>query len=157
MWDCTLNSQQANLSKAITVVVIAKDTTYCKATIVRTNKGTYHWPQAIRGETVSQGCAENDKLIVTYNCNTIGEWENLETSSCPFVSETTRILEHFAKMNFTKNNAFEIAERLQNFTNTQIYLNNIKDPMDLEFIARTLKKYLNYISYIQNIIFHTYY
>nr|XP_014098267.1 adhesion G protein-coupled receptor A2 isoform X2 [Bactrocera oleae] len=151
MWDCTLNSQQANLSKAITVVVIAKDTTYCKATIVRTNKGTYHWPQAIRGETVSQGCAENDKLIVTYNCNTIGEWENLETSSCPFVSETTRILEHFAKMNFTKNNAFEIAERLQNFTNTQIYLNNIKDPMDLEFIARTLKKYLNYISYKQDI------
>uniref|UniRef100_A0A0K8V8M5 G-protein coupled receptor 124 n=1 Tax=Bactrocera latifrons TaxID=174628 RepID=A0A0K8V8M5_BACLA len=150
MWDCTLNSQQANLSKAITVVVIAKDTTYCKAKIVRSNKGTYYWPQAIRGETVSQGCAENEELIVTYNCNARGEWENLDTSVCPFVSETTKILEHFSKMNFTKNNAFEIAERLQNFTQTQIYLNNIKDPMDLEFIARTLKKYLDYISYKQD-------
>lgn len=155
MWDCTLNSQQANLSKAIAVVVIAKDTTYCNATVVRTNKGTYYWPQAIRGEFVSQACAENEdqKLVVTYYCNKNGEWENLETSSCPFVSETTRILEQFSKMNLTltKNNAFEIAERLQNFTHTQIYLNNIKDPMDLEFIARTLKKYLDYISYKKDI------
>ncbi|XP_011187617.1 adhesion G protein-coupled receptor A3 isoform X1 [Zeugodacus cucurbitae] len=155
MWDCTLNSQQANLSKAIAVVVIAKDTMYCNATVVRTNKGTYYWPQAVRGELVSQACAESqdERLIVTYNCNANGKWENLETNSCPFVRETTRILEQFSKMNLTltKNNAFEIAERLQNFTYTQIYLNNIKDPMDLEFIARTLNKYLDYITYKQDI------
>ncbi|XP_053950109.1 adhesion G protein-coupled receptor A3 isoform X1 [Anastrepha ludens] len=155
MWDCTLNSQQANLSKAIAVVVIAKDTQYCQATVIHTNKGTYYWPQAIRGEKVSLACADNEdeKLLATYYCNQNGEWDNLETSSCPFVSETTRILEQFSKMNFTltKSNAFEIAERLHNFTRTQIYLNNIKDPIDLEFIARTLRKYDEYITTQQDI------
>ncbi|XP_017493735.1 PREDICTED: adhesion G protein-coupled receptor A3 [Rhagoletis zephyria] len=155
MWDCTLNSQQANLSKSIAVMVIAKDTQYCQATVVHTNKGTYYWPQAIRGENVSLVCAENEneKLIATYNCNQHGEWENLETGTCPFVSETTRILEQFSKMNFTltKSSSYEITERLHNFTRTQLYLNNIKDPMDLEFIVRTLRKYDYYATNQQDI------
>uniref|UniRef100_W8BNX9 G-protein coupled receptor 124 n=1 Tax=Ceratitis capitata TaxID=7213 RepID=W8BNX9_CERCA len=154
-WVCTLNSQQANLSKSIAVVVISKETTYCNVSVVRTNKGTYYWPQTIRGQIVSQPCVENEEknLLVTYSCNEYGKWENLNTSLCPFVSETTRILEQISKMNvsLTKKNAFEIAERLHNFTRTQIYLNNVKDSVDLEFITRALKKYIDYVPYHQDI------
>ncbi|XP_067638481.1 adhesion G protein-coupled receptor A3 [Eurosta solidaginis] len=157
MWDCTLNSQQANLSSAITLTVITKDMKYCKSTIVHTNKGTYFWPQALLGEVVRQACVENENegLLATYNCNQNGEWENLDTSSCQFQSETTRILEQFSKMNFTltNKNSFEIADRLYNFTRNQIYLNNLRDPIDLEFIARTLKKYMDHITNSQYIAY----
>ncbi|EDV47218.2 adhesion G protein-coupled receptor A3 [Drosophila erecta] len=151
MWDCTLRSQQANLSQAIVLHVVAKGTLYCEARVVHTNKGTYHWPRTMRGETVLQECVEEPSDVTqarraSHECGPSGEWLNLDTESCVYVSETTRILEQFAKVNLTLTkgqNALEIARRLHNFTQAQTQLNRIRDPMDLEYIARTLVKYLD--------------
>ncbi|KAH8367870.1 hypothetical protein KR084_003746, partial [Drosophila pseudotakahashii] len=151
MWDCTLRSQQANLSQAIVLHVVAKGTLYCEARVVHTNKGTYHWPRTMRGETVLQECVEEpsdaaQSRRASHECGPSGEWLNLDTESCVYVSETTRILEQFAKVNLTLTkgqNALEIARRLHNFTQAQTQLNRIRDPMDLEYIARTLVKYLD--------------
>ncbi|XP_016923980.2 adhesion G protein-coupled receptor A3 [Drosophila suzukii] len=151
MWDCTLRSQQANLSQAIVLHVVAKGTLYCEARVVHTNKGTYHWPRTMRGETVLQECVEEPSDATqarraSHECGPSGEWLNLDTESCVYVSETTRILEQFAKVNLTLTkgqNALEIARRLHNFTQAQTQLNRIRDPMDLEYIARTLVKYLD--------------
>ncbi|XP_022219808.2 uncharacterized protein LOC111072337 [Drosophila obscura] len=151
MWDCTLRSQQANLSQSIVLHVVAKGTLYCEAKVVHTNKGTYHWPRTMRGETVLQECVEEPTDVsqhrrASYECSPEGEWLHLNTDSCVYVSETTRILEQFAKVNLTLTkgqNAVEIARRLHNFTQMQTQLNKIRDPMDLEYIARTLVKYLD--------------
>lgn len=157
MFDCTLRSQQANLSHAIAVIVIAKNTQYCKAINVQTNKGNYHWPQTVRGQIVEQQCVEESDggLMATYRCHENGTWVDLNTEGCAFVSPTTRVLEQFAKMNLTLNkaNVLEIARRLHNFTHTMSNLKRIKDPMDLEFVARTLVKYLDFIKY-QNELAH---
>lgn len=157
MFDCTLRSQQANLSHAIAVIVIAKNTQYCKAVNVQTNKGNYHWPQTVRGQTVEQQCVEEADagLVATYRCDETSSWQELNTEACAYVSPTTRVLEQFAKMNLTLNkaNVLEIARRLHNFTHTSANLRRIRDPMDLEFVARTLVKYLDFITY-QNELAH---
>ncbi|EDW32739.1 GL18223 [Drosophila persimilis] len=157
MWDCTLRSQQANLSQSIVLHVVAKGTLYCEAKVVHTNKGTYHWPRTMRGETVLQECVEEPTDVsqhrrASYECSPEGEWLNLNTDSCVYVSETTRILEQFAKVNLTLTkgqNAVEIARRLHNFTQMQTQLNKIRDSMDLEYIARTLVKYLDQVEVSQ--------
>ncbi|XP_068156794.1 adhesion G protein-coupled receptor A3 [Drosophila tropicalis] len=159
MWDCTLRSQQANLSQSIVLHVVAKDTLYCEAKVVHTNKGVYHWPRTMRGETVVQECVEEPTDVAehrraSHECSPAGEWLNLNTESCVYVSETTRILEQFAKVNLTLTkgqNALEIARRLHNFTQMQTQLHKIRDPMDLEYIARTLIKYLDQSMEIQEI------
>ncbi|XP_034490267.1 adhesion G protein-coupled receptor A3 [Drosophila innubila] len=150
MWDCTLRSQQANLSQSMVLHVVAKGTLYCDAIVSRTNKGIYHWPRTMRGETVLQSCVEEPSDMslqrrASHECAHDGHWVNLNTESCVYVSETTRILEQFAKVNLTLTkgqNALEIARRLHNFTQIQTQLHKIRDPMDLEYIARTLLKYL---------------
>ncbi|ALC48621.1 CG15744 [Drosophila busckii] len=151
MWDCTLRSQQANLSQAMVLHVIAKGTLYCESQVSRTNKGVYHWPRTMRGETVQQACVEQPSDVAqqqqrkaTHDCGSDGQWQQLNTESCVYVSETTRIFEQFAKVNLTLTkgqNALEIARRLHNFTQIQTQLHKIKDAMDLEYIARTLLKY----------------
>ncbi|XP_030382028.1 adhesion G protein-coupled receptor A3 [Scaptodrosophila lebanonensis] len=158
MWDCTLRSQQANLSQSIVLHVVAKGTLYCETIVVRTNKGVYHWPRTMRGETVVQECVEEPTDAsfhrrASHECSTDGQWRNLNTENCVYVSETTRILEQFAKVNLTLTkgqNALEIARRLHNFTHIQTQLHKIRDPMDLEFIARTLLKYLEQLDGYQN-------
>lgn len=150
MWDCTLRSQQANLSQSIVLHVVAKGTLYCDAIVTHTNKGSYHWPRTMRGETVLQACVEEPSDVsqqrrASHECSSDGQWRNLNTESCVYVSETTRIFEQFAKVNLTLTkgqNAVEIARRLHNFTHIQTQLHKIRDPMDLEYIARTLLKYL---------------
>ncbi|EDV91890.1 GH24621 [Drosophila grimshawi] len=150
MWDCTLRSQQANLSQSIVLHVVAKGTLYCDAIVTHTNKGSYHWPRTMRGETVLQACVEEPSDVTqqrraSHECANDGHWQHLNTESCVYVSETTRIFEQFAKVNLTLTkgqNALEIARRLHNFTHIQTQLHKIRDPMDLEYIARTLLKYL---------------
>ncbi|KAH8388074.1 hypothetical protein KR093_011570, partial [Drosophila rubida] len=150
MWDCTLRSQQANLSQSIVLHVVAKGTLYCEALVTHTNKGSYHWPRTMRGETVLQACVEEPSELssdrrATHACGNDGQWHQLNTESCVYVSETTRIFEQFAKVNLTltkAQNALEIARRLHNFTQIQTQLHKIRDPMDVEYIARTLLKYL---------------
>lgn len=150
MWDCTLRSQQANLSQSIVLHVVAKGTLYCDGIVTNTNKGSYHWPRTMRGETVLQSCVEEPSDMslqrrASHECGTDGKWHQLNTENCVYVSETTRIFEQFAKVNLTLTkgqNALEIARRLHNFTHIQTQLHKIRDPMDLEYIARTLLKYL---------------
>ena len=153
MWDCTLRSQQANLSQAISVNVISKRTQYCEATEVRMNKGHYFWPQSLRKQLVQQRCielmsgAEASTNVVSYYCNADGEWHNLNADSCSYVSTTTRMLQQMAKVNLTmtKTTALDIARRLHNFTHTPENLRRIQDPMDVEFIAISLLKFLPHV------------
>lgn len=151
MYDCTLRSQQANLSHAISVIVIAKNTQYCETEYVKTNKGNYYWPRTIRGQTVQQQCVEEAETgqMATYYCHDNGTWTDLNTEMCAYVSPTTRVLEQFDKINLKLNkaNVLEIARGLHNITHTMSNLKRIRDPIDLEFVARALVKYLDFIKY----------
>ncbi|KAL1122463.1 hypothetical protein AAG570_002794 [Ranatra chinensis] len=83
--------------------------------------------------------------MARYNCTSNGEWQDLNTSVCPYISETTRILQQYAKMNLSsgKANVVESARRLQNYT-----LDNrsrLVDPMDIVYITQTIHNYLEFV------------
>lgn len=152
-WDCRLNSEQAMLSRSIAVMILSEKTKYCEAIETKNNKGVYSWPQTMRGHTVRLPCEieENPYAAAAYKCNDIGEWTHLDTSACPYISETTKVLEQFARMNLTwmRASLVENARRLRNFTdfNDSIDGENVfRDPIEVVFVAQTVVNYLEYIS-----------
>ncbi|XP_055683344.1 adhesion G protein-coupled receptor A3 [Lutzomyia longipalpis] len=151
MWNCRLRSEQANFSRSIAVWVIHNETSYCPSQEMADNKGHYSWPRTIRGTLVSVPCAGDGPPHVhaVGRCNETGQWENLDTSACPFIRETTRILDQFAKVNLTIVRVLESAERLRNYTalpgNATVQL-KFRDPIDVSFIAKTVDNYIDFLT-----------
>ncbi|CAD7091368.1 unnamed protein product [Hermetia illucens] len=149
MWDCRLRSHQANLSRTVSVFVISDKTKYCEGAEVRNNKGRYYWPRTIRGMEVKLPCVGEaaTHLFAMNFCNLEGEWEHLNTEMCPYISETTRILEQFAKVNLSiaRGSVLESAKRLRNYTQSQENLLRLRDPTDFVFVAKTLNNYLDFL------------
>lgn len=150
IWNCSLISKQGNQSKGITVIVISEETQYCPIEVTTDNKGTYIWPRTIVNFTVTTPCehihlnSEIGEQKASYFCSPGGQWENLNTTVCAYVSETTRILEQFSKVNLslTKANILESARHFKNHTSD---VNIFKDAMDLVFVTRTIENYLLFL------------
>ncbi|KAF5273055.1 hypothetical protein FQR65_LT04797 [Abscondita terminalis] len=147
-WYCQLNSAQGNYSRGLTLIILSKDSEFCQITSTENNKGSYIWPRTILNNTVSLPCnsvySNREHLLqkATHLCSLSGKWINLNTSMCAFVSDTTKILEQFTRVNLTKANFYESITHFKNFTsNLQIF----KDPIDLDFSLKTLEKYLNFL------------
>jgi hypothetical protein len=63
------------------------------------NKGEYSWPKTVGGHSVEVGCkAELGVGNARHVCSLGGTWTQLNTSVCPFISETTRILQQYARV-----------------------------------------------------------
>lgn len=153
MWDCRLKSQQANTSRNISIVVLSDKTKYCDPTRTNNNKGLYHWPKTIRGKTFNLPCAGegSTNVYASYSCNTSGIWYGLDTSQCPFVLESTRILEQFSKVNLSmpRGSILESAKGLRNYTfvdENVIKSRKFRDPIDLNFISKTIDNFLEYLT-----------
>lgn len=150
IWNCSLISKQGNQSKGITVIVISEETQYCPIEVTTDNKGTYIWPRTIVNFTVTAPCehlhlnGEISEQKASYFCSLDGQWENLNTTVCAYVSETTRILEQFSKVNLslTKANILESARHFKNHTSD---VSIFKDAMDLVFVTRTIENYLLFL------------
>ena len=151
-WHCHLLSESGNHSSSISVIVLSDDSKYCPQTETKNNKGMYLWPKTIGGFTVDLPCAVKQLSIVgkkiepraIHSCNEAGFWENLNTTFCPYVSETTRILEQFSQVNLSiaKGSVLDSALKLKNFTGTG---ENLTDVMDIVFISKTIKNYLMFV------------
>lgn len=148
-WDCRLRSQQANLSRSIAVMIISESTKYCSAYVTSDNKGKYAWPRTIRGKTVRLACSREStsNMYATNYCSSSGGWTNLDTSQCPYIRETTRILEQFSKVNLSiaRGSVLESAKRLRNYTNLDLNMHRFNDPMDVVYIAKTITNYLDFV------------
>ncbi len=57
LFDCTLISLHANLSRSVPVHVISDKTQYCPAQETNDNKGWFSWPKSIRGHIVRLPCS----------------------------------------------------------------------------------------------------
>lgn len=148
LWKCQLTSHTVNQTKTIMVIVISNDTKYCPVTVTNNNKGMFTWPKTIVGFTVDLPChgtVLDETVRAYYKCTKTGSWKNLNTTYCPFISETTRILEQFSKVNLTltKVNVYDSAVHLRNYTADVKILHDI---MDLVFIARTVQNYLEFLT-----------
>lgn len=152
-WDCRLGSSQASLSRSIAVLIISEKTTYCPAQETSNNKGKYSWPRTIRGRVVKLPCSdeedEDSGAVATYSCSNTGEWTELNTNQCPYINEMTKVLEQFAKLNFSyaRGSILESAIRLRNYTNIESGINPFQDPMDIVFMAKTIVNYLEFVNY----------
>lgn len=146
-WDCRLRSQQANLSHSIAVIVVSDETKFCLSYSTESNKGKYSWPQTIRGRLVRLPCTGDGppNVFATYKCSDTGEWIELNTNDCPFIRETTKVLEQFAKVNLSiaRGSVLESAKRLRNYTDNDV---RFYDPMDVVFIAKTVTNYLDFVA-----------
>lgn len=78
--------------------------------------------------------------LASHMCSPDGAWQQLDTSQCPFASETTKILEQFASTNLfaRKTNLVDSTRSLCNFTRDGKVL---RDAMDLVFLAKTVEQY----------------
>lgn len=150
-WDCRLRSDQASLSRSIAVLIISEKTTFCPAQETSNNKGKYSWPRTPRGRVVKLQCSDNREIVpfATHRCSNTGEWTELNTNQCPFINEMTKVLEQFAKLNFSfaRGSILESAIRLRNYTNIESGENPFEDPMDIIFIAKTIVNYLEFVNY----------
>lgn len=84
-------------------------------------------------------------LKASYHCNIDGQWEHLNTESCPYISHTTKILEQFSKVNLslTKSSLLETAKRFKNYTGNGSVM--LTDPVEIHFIVRTIENYLGFL------------
>lgn len=152
LFDCTLISLHANLSRSLAVHVISDKTQYCPAQETTDNKGYFYWPKTIRSNVVKLACAIEGVggSFATRKCNEFGVWEAIDSSNCPYVHETTRILEQFAKVNLSlaRGSVLESARRLKTYTSS-LYdengLEKFKDPIDLVYIGKTIQNYLKFV------------
>lgn len=120
--------------------------------VTKNNKGVYTWPKTIVGWKAELPCEGNrlSGLMQTpskasYYCNTSGQWEHLNTESCPYISHTTKILEQFSKVNLslTKGSLLETAKRFKNYTGNGSV--KLTDPVEVNFVVRTIENYLNFL------------
>lgn len=149
LFDCTLQQKDdSHLSKRVTVLVISDKTKYCKAQETSDNKGIFSWPRTIRGNIVKLPCAIEGvgSSSATRRCNETGVWEPVDASNCPYIRETTRVLEQFAKVNLTiaRGSVLESARRLRSFTSRD-HKDRFRDPADVVYIGKTVQNYLEFI------------
>ncbi|XP_011144255.1 adhesion G protein-coupled receptor A3 isoform X1 [Harpegnathos saltator] len=151
-WNCLLVSVNGNKSKAVSVIVISEHTRYCPLAVTKNNKGVYTWPKTIVGWKAELPCEGNRlsglmqaPLKASYHCNVSGQWEFLNTESCPYISHTTKILEQFSKVNLslTKGSLLETAKRFKNYTGNGSV--KLTDPVEINFIVRTIENYLSFL------------
>ncbi|XP_071517155.1 uncharacterized protein Remo [Panulirus ornatus] len=160
-WSCLVQGKQGNHTRTVSIYVIAHDTKYCPMNVTSNNRGSYVWSRTVAGVTVELPCAglvpshqRGPKFstrtsssvptlqVAKHTCALDGYWHELDTSDCPFVSETTKILEHFASTNvFASKTRLEDSTRsLRNFTRDGKILH---DAMDIVFLAKTVEQYTN--------------
>ncbi|XP_076258665.1 remoulade isoform X2 [Rhynchophorus ferrugineus] len=143
IWSCVFTSIQGNHSKNISVLVISESTRYCSIRTTVGNKGTYVWPKTVINNTVTVPCEslnlnyDASLQTASYSCSNNGTWRDLDTSRCAYISDTTKILEQFSKVN---SSVLESARHFKNYTsNISIY----KDPVDLLYTVETMENYAN--------------
>ncbi|XP_015431913.1 PREDICTED: adhesion G protein-coupled receptor A3 [Dufourea novaeangliae] len=147
-WKCLLISINGNRTKSINVIVISDQTRYCPLAVTKNNKGVYTWPTTIVGWKVELPCEGNhfSNLIkkASHRCNSTGYWESLNTELCPYISQTTKSLEQFSKVNLSlaKINLLETAKKFKNYTASGL---KVTDPVEINFIAQTIEQYLNFL------------
>lgn len=150
IWNCHLVSNKQNESKRITILVISNETEYCQGTQTTNNKGTYYWPKTVVNNTVSLPCESiqqtNDVPLqrASYFCSPAKKWEFLNTSKCSFISDTTKILEQFSKVNLSIGKG-GIVDSAKHFKNYIADLNLLRDVADLVFAVRTIENYLQFV------------
>jgi len=143
-----------NRSSTLSVLVVSDTTQYCPFVTSRDSKGTYFWPKTVIGHDVDLPCVVDHPGIklayASYSCAKDGEWYDLNTSACPYVSETTQILENYAAENASSGveTMYDKAKILFNITSQ---LRNLTDPMDIVFVSQTVEKYSRHISTIPDL------
>ncbi|KAB7499091.1 Adhesion G protein-coupled receptor A3, partial [Armadillidium nasatum] len=161
-WSCVVESNGKNNSRSLSVYVIHHDTKYCAVNVTSGNKGTYSWPRTVAAVSVELPCqgisplhspstpamwpalalnAKYDTRHARHSCDVDGKWYSLNTDLCPYVSEATRILEHFAATNLTiaGSSLSDSARTLRNFTTAN--KSSFRDPIDIYFLAKTIHHY----------------
>ncbi|XP_050546480.1 adhesion G protein-coupled receptor A3 isoform X2 [Daktulosphaira vitifoliae] len=145
-YDCTLNTTSGPRVQTIFLTIISNKTKFCPVEESRDNKGTYVWTRTISDVTTTKQCQANDEVeplargTVSRHCNKNGKWEIINASDCPFISPITRIFYTQSKTNITHKDSSETARQLFNYTRD--HFNEIKDPLDVSYIADIVDDYL---------------
>ncbi|CAG9860489.1 unnamed protein product [Phyllotreta striolata] len=145
-WNCessSIRSNSSDRSKSISVIVITNTTRFCPISTTKTNKGTYNWPRTVVNHTVDLPCESPNlnydvsQQRASYTCTETGIWAGLNTSTCPYVSDTTRILRQFSEVSES------IEESAKHFRNYTWNVSLFADTVDLFYAVSTIESYID--------------
>ncbi|XP_008184525.1 adhesion G protein-coupled receptor A3 [Acyrthosiphon pisum] len=148
-YECKLNSSSGIRIQSISLTVISNKTKFCGVEESKDNKGTYAWTRTVSDVITVKQCQANEEVeplargTVSRHCNLNGIWEVPDTLDCPYTSPTTRIFYTQSKTNVTHKDSSETARQLFNYTRD--HFNEIKDILDVSFMADIVDDYLDVI------------
>ncbi|XP_050421143.1 adhesion G protein-coupled receptor A3 isoform X2 [Adelges cooleyi] len=146
-YECTLNSTSGIRIQTIAITVISNKTRFCSVDESKDNKGSYIWTRTISDVVTVKQCQANDEVeplargTVSRHCNWNGKWDLADSSDCPYISPITRIFYTQSKTNITHKDSSETARQLFNYTRD--HFNEIKDYLDISYIADIVDDYLD--------------
>ncbi|XP_023943045.2 adhesion G protein-coupled receptor A3 [Bicyclus anynana] len=148
-WTCMYNDQNhIRHNYTVQILVLSKQTQYCKTDHTMGNKGLYSWPQLLLNHTATVPCRSGDGVAYRY-CNANATWSPANTTQCSYISNITKLLQQFALLNVSlvQYSALNATERLAMLIQEKTYpLAEISDADDVMFIARAIRNYMQHIS-----------
>ncbi|VVC24473.1 Hypothetical protein CINCED_3A012385 [Cinara cedri] len=148
-YECKLNSSSGSSIQSISLTVMSNKTRFCGVEESKDNKGTYAWTRTISDVITVKQCQANEEVeplargMVSRHCNFDGKWDVPDTSDCPYTSPITRLFFTQSKTNVTHKDSTETARQLFNYTRD--HFNEIKDYLDISYIADIVDDYLDVI------------
>lgn len=94
-----VTTPDGTVTKNVEVEVLSYVGISCPRTIQVTPKGKYIFEEMVAGVKAKQPCQVGglDKFV-TYQCDSQGQWRDLNTSECAFTSDLTRNLQKLAQV-----------------------------------------------------------
>lgn len=147
-WTCSYTKENSStINEIIEIIVISQLTKYCPPSETMNNRGLLSWPQALRGRSVAQSCSSGGQELATRICSENGTWVDLNTTTCPYISETTKMLQQFAMLNISvsKGTALAATYRLGSLIQQAATGEGLNDADDVNFISKAIRNYMQYM------------
>ncbi|KAM4678524.1 adhesion G protein-coupled receptor A2 isoform 2-T2 [Discoglossus pictus] len=158
-WECSVLTEQGNISKKVELVVVETSASYCPAEKVVNNRGEFWWPRTLAGITSYQACLQYPFTSVSLNgpgqekkasrrCDRSGTWEEGDYSNCLYINDITRVLYTFVSMPINASNVLALAHQLRMYTAEPT---KFSDMMDVIYVAQMMEKFVGMVEHVRQL------
>ncbi|KAG8440851.1 hypothetical protein GDO86_006548, partial [Hymenochirus boettgeri] len=158
-WECTVSTEQGNVSKKVELVVLETSASYCPVEKVSNNRGDFRWPRTLAGITSYQACLQypftsmllngtGQEMKASRACDRSGHWEEGDYSNCLYTNDITRVLYSFVLMPVNASNVLTLAHQLRMYTEEAA---NFSDMMDVIYVAKMMEKFIGMVDHVRQL------
>ena len=103
-WTCHVATSLGTSELSIEIVVLSRNTVYCRPEVTSSNRGQYIWPSTIAGAEQTIPCTAGSALDINRGtvasarriCDDAGNWKDADVGQCRYVSKITQTLEDYS-------------------------------------------------------------